>query len=51
MPHQLPLIVAVVSAIVIVYGRVSTRWPIAIVGFALLALAAILYLVVGPNTQ
>lgn len=44
MPHQLPLIVAIGAAIVIVYGRVSKRWPIAITGFALLALAAILYL-------
>jgi hypothetical protein len=44
LPHQLPLLVAVIAAIVIVYGRVSERWPIAIFGFALLALAAILYL-------
>ena len=43
MPHQLPLLVAIGAAIVIVYGRVSKRWPIAIVGFALLALAALLY--------
>ena len=50
MPHQLPLIVAIGAAVVIVYGRVSRRWPIAIVGFALLALAALLVLI-GSSTQ
>jgi hypothetical protein len=34
---------AVVAAILIVYGRVRKRWPVAILGFALLALAALLY--------
>ena len=36
------LVLAVVAAIFIVYGRVRQRWPIAVVGFALLALAALL---------
>jgi len=36
-------LLAVVAAILIVYGRVRKRWPIAILGFALLALAALLY--------
>ncbi len=44
MPHQLPPLLAIISAVFIAYGRISKRWPIAIVGFALLALAALLYL-------
>ncbi len=44
MPHQLPLILAINAAIFIVYGRVRKRWPIAIAGFALLALAGLLVL-------
>jgi hypothetical protein len=42
---NLPVIVVVVAAIVIVVGRLSRRTPVAIAGFALLALAAILFLV------
>jgi hypothetical protein len=41
LPHQLPLILAINAAIFIVYGRVKKRWPIAVLGFALLALAAL----------
>jgi hypothetical protein len=44
LPHQLPLILAINAAIFIVYGRVRKRRPVAILGFALLALAAILVL-------
>ncbi len=44
MPHQLPLVVAIGAAIVIVYGRIRGRWPIAIFGFVLLAVAALLFL-------
>jgi hypothetical protein len=47
LPHQLPLIIAINAAIFIVYGRVSRRWPIAIFGFVLLALAALLVLLGG----
>ena len=50
LPHPLPLLVAIIAAVVIVYGRVSRRWPIAIFGFALLALAALL-VVIGSGTQ
>ena len=42
MPN-IALLLAVVAAIVIVYGRVRKRWPVAILGFALLALAALVY--------
>lgn len=42
MPHQLTLIIAINAAIFIVYGRVRKVWPIAILGFALLALAGLL---------
>ena len=38
------LLLAVVAAILIVYGRVRKRWPIAIFGFALLAAAGLLVL-------
>jgi hypothetical protein len=44
LPHQLPLILAINAAIFIVYGRVRKRWPVAILGFALLALAGLLVL-------
>lgn len=49
MPHQLPLILAINAAIFIVYGRVRRRWPIAILGFALLALAGLLVLLGSGN--
>jgi hypothetical protein len=42
---NLPAIVAVVAAIVIVVGRVSKRTPVAIAGYILLALAGLLFLV------
>ena len=42
-------LLAVVAAILIVYGRVSKRWPIAILGFALLALAGLLVLLGSGN--
>ena len=41
---RLPLILAIVSAILIVTGRLGKRWPVAIAGFVLLALAAVLVL-------
>jgi hypothetical protein len=50
LPHQLPLVVAIIAAVVLVYGRVSRRWPIAIFGFGLLALGALL-VVIGSGTQ
>jgi hypothetical protein len=49
LPHQLPLIIAINAAIFIVYGRVRKRWPIAILGFALLAVGGVLVLL-GPGT-
>jgi len=42
LPHQVPLILVITAAIIIVYGRVSKRWPIAILGFVLLALAGLI---------
>ena len=39
---RLPLILAIVSAILIVVGRLGKRWPVAIAGFALLAVAGLL---------
>lgn len=41
---RLPLILAIVSAILIVVGRLGKRWPVAIAGFVLLAVAAVLVL-------
>jgi hypothetical protein len=41
MPH-LPAIIALVAAVVIVVGRAGRRWPVAIAGYALLALAGLL---------
>ena len=37
---RLPLILAIASAILIVVGRLGKRWPVAIAGFVLLAVAA-----------
>jgi hypothetical protein len=49
----LPLIIVVLSAILIVVGRVGRHTPVAIAGFVLLAVAAVLYFVirsrVGPG--
>jgi hypothetical protein len=42
---NLPALVVVIAAIVIVVGRFSRRTPVAIVGFVLLALAALLFLI------
>lgn len=42
---NLPAIVVVVAAIVIVVGRVRRSTPVAIVGFVLLALAALLFVI------
>jgi hypothetical protein len=42
---NLPVIVVVIAAIVIVVGRVSRMTPVAVAGFVLLALAAFLYLI------
>jgi len=41
---RLPLILAIVAAILIVSGRLGRRWPVAIAGFGLLALAGLLVL-------
>jgi hypothetical protein len=43
MPH-LPLILAVIAALLIAGGRLGKRWPAAIAGFALLSLAGLLVL-------
>ncbi len=40
-------LLAVVAAILIVYGRVRKRWPVAILGFTLLAITGLLVLLVG----
>jgi hypothetical protein len=44
---RLPLLLAIVSAVLIVTGRVSKRLPVAIAGFVLLALAALLVFLRG----
>lgn len=41
---QLPLILALVSAVLIVAGRVGKRWPLAIAGYVVLGIAALLVL-------
>jgi hypothetical protein len=41
---SLPAIVVVVAAILITVGRLGGRWPVAILGFVLLAVAAVLVL-------
>ena len=43
MPN-LPVVLAIVSAILIVVGRLSGRWPVAIAGFVLLAVGGLLVL-------
>jgi hypothetical protein len=43
MPH-LPLILAIIAALLIAGGRLGKRWPVAIAGFVLLGLAAVLIL-------
>ena len=43
------LLLAVVAAILIAYGRVRKRWPIAILGFALLVLGALVVLLGRVN--
>ncbi len=48
MPH-LPLVLAIVAAVLIAGGRLGKRWPVAIAGFVLLALAAVL-VVLGWGT-
>ncbi len=42
---NLPAITAVVAAVVIVVGRVRRWTPVAILGFGLLALAALLFVI------
>jgi hypothetical protein len=49
LPRQVPLILAINAAIFIGYGRYKKRWPVAILGFALLALAGLAVLL-GPGT-
>jgi hypothetical protein len=46
---RLPLILAIVSAILIVVGRLGKRWPVAIAGFVLLAVAGLLVLLGWGN--
>lgn len=46
---RLPLVLAIVSAVLIAGGRLGKRWPVAIAGFVLLALAALL-VVLGWGT-
>ena len=46
MPH-LPLIMAIVAAILIVVGRVGKLWPVAGAGYAVLAVAALMVLLGG----
>jgi hypothetical protein len=41
------LLLAIVAAILILAGRVGKRWPVAIAGFVLLALAALLVFLRG----
>jgi len=41
---RLPAVIALVAAILIVVGRLGRRWPVAIVGYVLLALVALLVL-------
>ena len=43
MPH-LPLILAIVAALLIAGGRLGRRWPVVVAGFALLALAGAMVL-------
>lgn len=45
MPPQLPLVLAIAAAILIVVGRLRKRWPAAAVGYALLVLAGVVVLV------
>lgn len=44
---RLPLLLAIFAAILIVAGRVGKRLPVAIAGFVLLALAALLVFLEG----
>jgi|BarGraNGADG00212_1021973.scaffolds.fasta_scaffold04040_3 hypothetical protein len=46
---RLPLVLAIVAAVLIAGGRLGKRWPVAIAGFVLLALAALL-VVLGWGT-
>jgi hypothetical protein len=46
---RLALILAIVAAVLIAGGRLGKRWPVAIAGFVLLALAALL-VVLGWGT-
>jgi hypothetical protein len=39
---SLPLGMAIIAALLIAGGRLGRRWPVAIVGYGLLALAAVL---------
>jgi len=41
---RLPFILAVIAAFLITGGRLKSRWPVAVAGFALLAAAAVLIL-------
>jgi len=38
------LLIVIIAAILIVVGRVGRRWPVAVVGFVLLAAAGLLVL-------
>jgi len=41
---NLSLVLAIIAALLIAGGRLGQRWPVAIVGYVLLALAAVLVL-------
>lgn len=41
MPH-VPLTIAIVAAILILVGRVGKLWPVAVAGYAVLAVSALM---------
>jgi uncharacterized membrane protein YccC len=41
---HLPVILAIIAALLIAGGRLGKRWPVAIAGFVLLAVAGLLVL-------
>jgi hypothetical protein len=41
---QLPLILAIISALLIAGGRIGRRWPVAVAGYVLLVVAGLVVL-------